>query len=56
MADYEDDQQEPKPALSQWLMTQRDRGDVIGQLSDGAVADRRFPTMGIPKRAVGLSV
>ena len=49
MADYEEDQHEPKPAFSQWLMTQKDRSDLVGQLAIGAVADRRFPRNGDPE-------
>jgi len=46
MADYDDDLQEPKAAFGQWLMTQKDRSDLVGQLAVGAVADRRFPRNG----------
>jgi hypothetical protein len=49
MADYEEDQQEPKPAFGHWLMTQKDRSDLVGQLAIGAVADRRFPRNGDPE-------
>ncbi|WP_398457645.1 YozE family protein [Sphingomonas albertensis] len=49
MADYDDDQQEPKPAFGQWLITQKDRSDLVGQLAAGAVADRRFPRNGNPE-------
>ena len=31
-----------------WLLTQKDRGGLIGQLSAGAAADRRFPRHGAP--------
>ena len=40
------DHDEPKPAFGQWLMTQKDRSDLIGQLAAGAVVDRRFPRNG----------
>jgi len=43
MIEHDDDQQEQKPAFGQWLMTQKDRSDLVGQLAIGAVADRRFP-------------
>lgn len=46
MSDHDD---EPKPAFGQWLMTQKDRTDLIGQLAVGAVADRRFPLNGDPE-------
>lgn len=46
MSDYDGDQQEPKPAFGQWLITQKDRGDLVGRLAIGAVADRRFTRNG----------
>lgn len=30
---------EPKPALGQWLMAQKDRSDLVGQLAAGAESD-----------------
>jgi hypothetical protein len=29
-----------------WLLSQKDRGGLIGQLATGAAADRRFPKHG----------
>ena len=49
MTDNQDDHQEPKPAVGQWLITQKDRSDLVGQLAAGAVADRRFPRNGDPE-------
>jgi uncharacterized protein YozE (UPF0346 family) len=49
MIDNEDEQQQPKPAFGQWLMTQKDRSDLVGQLAAGAVVDRRFPRNGDPE-------
>ena len=49
MIDQDDDQQEQKPAFGLWLMTQKDRGDLVGQLAVGAVADRRFPRNADPE-------
>jgi hypothetical protein len=49
MADYDDDPQEPRPAFGQWLVTQKDRSDLVGQLALGAIADRRFPRSGDPE-------
>ncbi len=40
---------EPKPAFGQWLMAQKDRSDLVGQLAAGAVVDRRFPRNGDPE-------
>ena len=40
---------EPKPAFGQWLMAQKDRSDLVGQLAAGAVFDRRFPRNGDPE-------
>ncbi|MES3106805.1 hypothetical protein [Sphingomonas aurantiaca] len=58
MTDHHDDQQEPRPAFGQWLMTQKDRTDLGGQLAIGAVADRRFPRNGDPEavRRRGLQI
>ena len=42
------DDDEPKPAFGQWLMAQKDRRDLVGQLAAGAVVDRRFPHTGDP--------
>ena len=49
MTDHDDEQQEPKPAFGQWLVTQKDRSDLVGQLATGSVADRRFPRNGDPE-------
>jgi hypothetical protein len=43
------DDDEPKPAFGQWLMAQKDRSDLVGQLAAGAVVDRRFPRTGDPE-------
>jgi hypothetical protein len=43
------DDDEPKPAFGQWLMAQKDRSDLVGQLAAGAVVDRRFPRNGNPE-------
>ncbi|WBO21996.1 YozE family protein [Sphingomonas abietis] len=32
-----------------WLLAQRDRDGLVGQLVDGAKADRRFPRNGSPE-------
>ncbi len=45
MTDHDDDQ----PAFGQWLVTQKDRSDLVGQLSVAALADRRFPRNGDPE-------
>jgi len=49
MTEHDDDQQQLKPAFGQWLMAQKDRSDLVGQLATGAVADRRFPRNGDPE-------
>jgi uncharacterized protein YozE (UPF0346 family) len=43
------DHDEPKNAFGQWLMTQKDRSDPVGQLATGAFVDRRFPRNGDPE-------
>jgi uncharacterized protein YozE (UPF0346 family) len=43
------DHGELKPAFGHWLMTHKDRSDLVGQLAIGAVADRRFPHNGDPE-------
>ena len=43
------DRDEPKPAFGQWLMAQKDRSDLVGQLAASAVIDRRFPRNGDPE-------
>jgi len=43
------DQDEPVAAFGQWLLTQRDRTDLVGQLATGAAVDRRFPRSGDPE-------
>ncbi len=43
------DHDEPKPAFGEWLMAQKDRSDLVGQLAAGAVVDRRFPRNGDPE-------
>jgi uncharacterized protein YozE (UPF0346 family) len=43
------DHGELKPAFGHWLMTQKDRSDLVGQLAIGAVADCRFPHNGDPE-------
>jgi len=40
---------EPSLAFGQWLMTQKDRSDPVGQLAAGAAVDRRFPRTGDPE-------
>jgi hypothetical protein len=40
---------EPSLAFGQWLMTQTDRSDLVGQLAAGAAVDRRFPRTGDPE-------
>ena len=49
MTDTHDDPQEIKPTFGQWLVTQKERSDLVGQLAVGAVADRRFPRNGDPE-------
>ncbi len=49
MTDQDDDHQEPKAAFGNWLVTQKDRSDLVGQLAAGAIADRRFPRNGDPE-------
>ena len=49
MTDHLDDHQETRPAFGEWLITQKDRSDLVGQLAAGAVADRRFPRNGDPE-------
>ncbi|WP_235532442.1 MULTISPECIES: YozE family protein [unclassified Sphingomonas] len=43
------DTDEPSLAFGQWLMTQKDRSDLVGQLAAGAAVDRRFPRTGDPE-------
>ncbi|SEN16910.1 hypothetical protein SAMN05192583_2121 [Sphingomonas gellani] len=47
-----------KPAFGSWLIAQKDRGGLLGQLAAGAAADRGFPKHGDPdavrKRLVAL--
>ena len=38
----------PRPPFGAWLLTQKDRGGLVGQLSAGAAVDRRFPKNGDP--------
>ena len=40
---------EPSLAFGQWLMTQKDRSDLVGPLAAGAAVDRRFPRTGDPE-------
>lgn len=35
--------------FGQWLLTQKDKPGLIGQLATGAVADRKFPRAGDPE-------
>jgi len=49
MADYDGDQQEPKPPFGKWLLAQRDRGDWVDGIADAARADRTFPKTGDPE-------
>ena len=56
MIDHDDDQREQKPAFGQWLMTQKDRSDLVGQLAVGAAADRRFPRNGNPEAVRSAAV
>ena len=44
-----DEDPQEKPAFGQWLMTQKDRSDLVGQLAAGDVADRRFPRASDPE-------
>ncbi len=37
-----------KPAFGAWLIGQKDKGGLIGQLAAGAAGDRRFPKQGGP--------
>jgi hypothetical protein len=37
-----------QPPFGAWLLRQRDKGGLIGQLAAGAAADRRFPKDGDP--------
>jgi hypothetical protein len=53
MADYDDDQQEPKPPFGKWLLAQRDRGDWVDGIADAARADRTFPKNGDPEAVRG---
>lgn len=36
-------------AFGEWLLKQKDRGGLIGQLAAGAAADRAFPKQGNPE-------
>jgi hypothetical protein len=36
-------------AFGAWLLKQKDRGGLIGQLATGAAADRAFPKQGNPE-------
>lgn len=44
--DVEDDAMVARPPFATWLLQRKDRGGLIGQLANGAVADRRFPESG----------
>jgi hypothetical protein len=35
-----------QPPFGTWLIAQKDKGGLIGQLATGAAADRRFPKHG----------
>lgn len=37
---------EPRPDFAAWLLLQRDRGDWVDQIADGARRDRGFPRHG----------
>ena len=39
----------PRPPFGTWLVAQKDRSGLVGQLVAGAVADRRFPRNGDPE-------
>lgn len=39
----------PALAFGEWLLTQEDRGGLIGSLAAGAAADRAFPKQGNPE-------
>ena len=41
-----EDLTKPKLAFARWLLTQKGRGDAIGDLARAAVADRAFPKDG----------
>ena len=43
------DHDEPVVVFGQWLLTQKDRTDLVGQLAAGAAVDRRFPRSGDPE-------
>ncbi len=36
-------------AFGEWLLGQKDRGGLIGELAAGAAADRAFPKQGNPE-------
>jgi hypothetical protein len=38
-----------RPAFGAWLLKQKGKGGLIGQLADGAAADRAFPKAGDPE-------
>jgi len=43
------DHDEPVVVFGQWLLTQKDRTDLVGQLAAAAAVDRRFPRSGDPE-------
>lgn len=43
------DHDEPVEAFGQWLLMQKDRTDLVGQLAAGAAVDRQFPRSGDPE-------
>lgn len=51
MTEHDNDEQAPKPVFGQWLMTQKDRTDLVGQLAVGAVADATMPPRGAASRS-----
>ena len=40
---------EAKPAFGAWLLAQKERTGLVGDLVAGAIADRRFPRHGDPE-------
>lgn len=49
MATQMDRYREQPVAFGEWLLKQKDRGGLIGQLAAGAHADRGFPRQGNPE-------
>jgi hypothetical protein len=46
MIDHHEQDEAPAVSFGAWLLTQRDAGGFVGQLSNAAATDRAFPKSG----------